>query len=497
MMHFYIYRPPRRPKPKTVKYPAVFLFDDSWDDFGYKTLFDATIKLSADSDEVHLGSVKILETAAGEPPIYSPRVEDRFSRLDTRFCSLGQSVSYYRHLASLPAGVRKSYLTGLRDIVSRPTRRDHFSKFDGFETSLLRFNGARDALRRGGYYIGFETLEAPPPKFEFVMMLPGAIAPHEVNIDFTPHNGLPHRTNLLIGRNGTGKTQLLAHLAQSLYGTGEIEKDSSKLRGGAQVLGDSPEFAKIIAISYSAFDQFPIPDKQPRQVRKSLFDYKYCGLRNAAGAIDARELKTMLDSAMEAVEREDRTDTLRGLIERLLGSETSGNFVTDKPYRDELFERLSAGQRFIVAVAADVVGFIEERSIILFDEPETHLHPGLLSTMLAILEEILREFHSFALIATHSPILLQQVPRRYVRWLKRRGVRTSVSLPPLETFGEDLGELTRRVLDLAEPEKDFHAIIDRWVQDGETGEAIRAKFDREMPLPVQIYLDSILPDQDV
>jgi predicted ATP-binding protein involved in virulence len=227
-----------------------------------------------------------------------------------------------------------------------------------------------------------------------------------------------------------------------------------------------------------------------------MFDYKYCGLRNAAGAIDTEELKKMLDDAMDAVEREERTETLRGLIDRLLGSDTSGNFVTDKEYRNALFERLSAGQRFIVAVAADVVGFIEERSIVLFDEPETHLHPGLLSTMIAILEEILREFHSFAVIATHSPIVLQQVPRRYVRWLKRRGSKTTVALPTIETFGEDLGELTRRVLDLAEPEKDFHAVVDKWVSEGETGETIRAKFDREMPLPVQIYLESILPDQD-
>jgi hypothetical protein len=44
MIHFYVYRAPKRPKPKTVKYPAVFLFDDNWDDFGYKTLFDASIR---------------------------------------------------------------------------------------------------------------------------------------------------------------------------------------------------------------------------------------------------------------------------------------------------------------------------------------------------------------------------------------------------------------------------------------------------------------------
>src|SRR5262249_4477472 len=161
---------------------------------------------------------------------------------------------------------------------------------------------------RGGFYIGYPTQEAVPPRFTFAMQLPDATAPHELDVDFRPYGSLPHRMNLLIGRNGTGKTQLLAHLAQTLYGAGEIDEEHTKLRGTSNVVGELPDFSKVIAISYSAFDQFPIPKRVPRQRRKSLFDYKYCGLRNAAGAIDMNELKTMLDSAMEAVEGEDRSD---------------------------------------------------------------------------------------------------------------------------------------------------------------------------------------------
>jgi energy-coupling factor transporter ATP-binding protein EcfA2 len=495
MIHFYVYRAPKRPKPTKVQYPAVFLFDDNWDDYSYKTLFRASIVLEKDVEEIELGDVKILEVAGGER-IYAPRIDDRFTSLSTDFCSLGQSVRYYRHLRDdLPVKVRREYLRALRDIVSRPKQRARFEKTQGFDTSLLRNGSARDALRRGGFYIGYPTDEAPPPKFQFVMSLPDAAAPHELDVDFTPYGGLPHRMNLLIGRNGTGKTQLLAHLAQTLYGAGEIDKETTQLHGTSEIVGEPPDFSKVIGISYSAFDQFPIPTKLPRQRRKSLFDYKYCGLRNATGAIDVNELKTMLDNAMEAVEAEDRTDILRTLVNRLLGEETAGDFVTDSDYRTQLFQRLSAGQRFIIAVAADVVGFIEDRSIILFDEPETHLHPGLLSTMIAILHEILREFQSFAVVATHSPILLQQVPRRYVRLMRRRGAKTTIGLPPLETFGEDLGELTRRVLDLTEPEIDFHALIEKLVIDGNSATEIRAMFERGLPLPVEIYLDSLTSEK--
>jgi energy-coupling factor transporter ATP-binding protein EcfA2 len=493
MLTFYVYR---RPKPTKVKYPAVFLFSDGWDDYGYKTLFDARIKLSPEEDEIEIGSVKILETSKDRRPVHIPKVDDHFTSLATSFCSLGQSVSYYRHLQKLPKKIRSSYLKGLRDIISRPARRKFFESYEGFDTSLLRASGARDALRSGGYYIGYPTEEATPPKFMFVMQLPDAKGQHQIEFDFVPHDGLPHRINLLIGRNGTGKTQMLAHLAQTLYGGGEIERASGSLQGEARIKGDLPDFSKIIAISYSAFDQFPIPKKRPRVSRKTLFSYKYCGLRNTTGAVDVGELRTMLDEAMDAVAAEDRTDILRSLVDRLLGTSTAADFVSDKPYRSKLFNRLSAGQRFIVAIAADVVGFIERRSVLLFDEPETHLHPGLLSTLIAILEEILQEFQSFAIVATHSPILLQQVPRRYVRLMKRQGSFTSIGLPPLETFGEDVGELTRRVFELTEPERDFHVVIDRLIAKGYSADAIRLMFDRELPLPVQIYLDSVLSDDE-
>lgn len=491
MIHFYVYRAPGRPKPKSVRYPAVLLFDDNWDDYGYTTLFVASIVLKEGEDEIELGQVKILET--GAKPIYSPHVGAHFTQLDTTFCSLGQSVGYYRHLRNnLSKKMMGQYLRAIRDIVANPKKREKFEAAHGFEVSLLRNGSARDALNMGGFYIGHPTFEKAPPHFTFAMNLPEASEPHELDVDFTPHFSLPHRINLLIGRNGTGKTQLLSHLAQTLYGAGDIEKNNGELKGSSAIVGEMPDFSKIIAISYSAFDQFPIPRKMPRQIFKSMFDYKYCGLRNATGAIDIKELKTMLDGAMEAVEREDRDDVLKRLVIRLLGDEVGTEFLSSPQSRTRIFDKLSAGQRFIVAVAADVVGFIENRSVMLFDEPETHLHPGLLSTMIAILHEILDEFKSFAIVATHSPILLQQVPRRYVRVMRRVGNKTSITLPPLETFGEDLGELTRRVLDLSEPEIDFHEVIKELVEEGKTASEIRKMFEKSLPLPVEIYLDSIV-----
>ena len=79
--------------------------------------------------------------------------------------------------------------------------------------------------------------------------------------------------------------------------------------------------------------------------------------------------------------------------------------------------------------------------------------------------------------------------------MKRRSTNTSIKLPPLETFGEDLGELTRRALDLAEPEIDFHALIERLVTDGKGPEEIKKMLELGLPLPAEIYLDSLTEQQ--
>jgi predicted ATPase len=492
-MHFYVYRPTARPKPKDVEYPAIFLFDDNWNDYGYTTLFRASFQASRNSDEVEIGELKILELPPpGADPLHSPRLQPHFERLSNQFCSLGQSIRYYRRLRdTLGKKMREGYLRAIRDIVASPSEKPKFIQAAGFKTSLLRNGGAEDALRRGGFYINRHYEEDEPPAFEFKMLLPGASADHNVTFDFKSVNALPNRMILLIGRNGTGKTQLLSHLAHRLYGEEGVNSEGLAVNGAAHIIGEVPIFSKIIAISYSAFDQFPIPAGVKRRGRKTQFDYKYCGLRNAAGAIDMSELKLMLDSAMLAIDKEDRADILNPLVERLLGVDQALEFATDTRHRDELFERLSAGQRFILAIIADIVGFIEMRSILLFDEPETHLHPGLMSTLIAILGEILNEFGSYAIVATHSPILLQQVPSRYVRVLRRTINRTTINRPNIETFGEDLAELTKHVFELSESEQDFHSVLDALVSEGRSVKEIKAMFERELPLPVQIYLESL------
>ena len=57
---------------------------------------------------------------------------------------------------------------------------------------------------------------------------------------------------------------------------------------------------------------------------------------------------------------------------------------------------------------------VAERTLVLIDEPETHLHPPLLSAFVRAMSDLLIDRNGVAIIATHSPVVLQETPRTCV-----------------------------------------------------------------------------------
>jgi len=262
-----------------------------------------------------------------------------------------------------------------------------------------------------------------------------------------------------------------------------------------------PEFSRVIAISYNAFDEFPRPRQQedaPRALgikRKSRHSYKYCGLRNERGQIATGEIGAMLDDALVPVAESSRENVLEQVLARLLGNDLARALVTDDE-RESALTELSAGQRLVAAIFTNIIGFIEEGSLLLIDEPETHLHPGLLSSFAASLDDVLNEFDSYAIVATHSPFLLQQVPSPFVRVFTRNDDVPRIETLPIESFGEDLGELNRRVLGLADPERDFTATLDRLMHRRGSARQVEALFPHGLSLQAQAYLYGLEDDED-
>ena len=488
------------PQLARIEYPFISLFQDGWDDFGWKARFLATLHVT-DEEEIDLGAVRIASRAEGFRVENLPAV---LEKLPKSSASLGESIAYYRRIRGMSPLIRRRYLQTMQDIVAKPERRRRIGEGSLWENSFMREASSRHALKRGGFYIRTSHERVAPPSFDFSMQIPGAPSAHEVEVDYTEHNGLPNRTIAWVGRNGTGKTTALAALAAGLMPPQVFSKDSVADLPRATV-ESGVEISRLITISYNVFDDFPLPrppgEKAPRIdgiAYKSRASYKYCGLRNSKGVVNTDEVKAMLDEALEPVAQGDRMDILHKALETLLGTTIATDLTSDDDDdRSAAIRGLSAGQRLVAAIFSNIIGFIEEGSLLLIDEPETNLHPGLLSTFIAALNETLDEFDSYAIVATHSPIVLQQVPSRYVRQF----VRTNANRPRVrglqfECFGEDLGEITRNVLDLADPERDFTDVLDRLFGEHGSAERVAALFEGRLGVPAMAYLYALEEDAE-
>jgi predicted ATP-dependent endonuclease of OLD family len=105
----------------------------------------------------------------------------------------------------------------------------------------------------------------------------------------------------------------------------------------------------------------------------------------------------------------------------------------------------SSGQMIMILTLSEVLAYITIESLILFDEPETHLHPNSVSLFIQVLNKILSRFDSYAIISTHSPQFIQEVPAKDITILERLGNTPSTRQLDIETFGENLNILTERV----------------------------------------------------
>ena len=85
------------------------------------------------------------------------------------------------------------------------------------------------------------------------------------------------------------------------------------------------------------------------------------------------------------------------------------------------------------------------KTLVLLDEPESHLHPPLLSAFIRALSNLLYDRNGVAIVATHSPVVLQEIPRSCISKIQRVGLVTNIKMPDIETFGENVGVLTREV----------------------------------------------------
>ena len=456
---------------------------NDWDDFRNKTSFNLKYykysELKLTYEIINIGAVKIMHNSNPETIKIIPST---FQFLSDEFCSLGQDIEYYLKLKEVFGKELEFVLGAINDAAFFDGIKDLFDSSNGFRHSLMRQSSAELAL----YSAKNILLNVPAInefKFTYSCKLNNAEGEHKMDFNFGDNKNLPNRMIAIIGKNGTGKTQYLANLAMDLSGISR-----KKLRKNV-FFPKRPLFRKVIAISYSIFDKF----SRPKSDRS--FSYTYCGLKDSNGRLMSNKKKGLkFSESIEKIKQKNlesqwlyvasiilENGPFKRLTNLFFGADlTNFNF-------EDLNDELSSGQSFLIYVFTEVIANIKTNSLILFDEPEMHLHPNATANLIRMFDYLLTTFESYALIATHSPIIIQEIPSRYVRVFNREGNTPLIYNLKLESFGENIEVLTQEVFQTKDVDDNYKKVLNRLSQLFEYKEIV-GFFDNRLGLSAKTYL---------
>ena len=161
-----------------------------------------------------------------------------------------------------------------------------------------------------------------------------------------------------------------------------------------------------------------------------------------------------------------------------------------------IFEKMSAGQKIILLSIATLITEVEQFSLVLIDEPELFLHPPMISNYIRSISDIMRKKNGLCILTTHSPIIIQEIPKTCVKIIKgnnKDGI--SMETPEYETLGENLSTLTNTIFELNQYESGFYQLIKDLVNNPSKYKLNYEKIDNlEFGRDGMLYKDLLLSD---
>ncbi|MEQ9263130.1 MAG: AAA family ATPase [Owenweeksia sp.] len=477
----------------------------SWDDwFRWQTVFSVDY-IDEKGNNYKLGTIKIGQINMDDDQRV-PTLPSDFDSLDSDFFSLGQDVSYYENLNRLGDEIREKVLTGLNDIAFNAELYSRFGRLPITRRSLLR--DVTTMSVEGQYRrlaLGNSSLSTYDFSYTASSRRDASTPPMTLKFHVEPNSNPPTNIHVLIGRNGVGKTYLLNNMLSSILKDSVSERKTS-VTSNSRI--DGQIFANLVFVSFSAFDSSdPIPD---HTVRKGM-RYSYIGLKRKSlsnkksivpksTTILKNEFVKSIESCRKGSKHLRWKKALAELEYDTIFKEADITGIADikkfKESADKIFGKLSSGHKIVLLTITRLVETVEERSLILIDEPETHLHPPLLSAFIRAVSNLLVQRNGVAIIATHSPVILQEVPKSCVWRLRRSGSNAVAERLETESFGENVGILTREVFGLEVTYSGFHKMLYQQVQELDSYEDVLQSFNNEVGLEGKAILRSLIHNKE-
>ena len=437
------------------------LLIDEWDDFHFKTSF--VLHYANGDDVIEIGAVKIATVGMAEYDSHT-ELPPSFPSLGAKFYSLGQDREYYEALTRLPGTIGREALVALRDIAASPGLFAAVHDEPALSTSLLRRVPEQTVTNQ---FRRIADGQAPltPYRFSYLRAFPTPHIPN-LRLEFSVHPGLMPPTNMhvVIGPNGVGKSQLLRDFTLAASDNAEaagVFRNEINTSPGST---NWPVFANVVHVAYSAFDRASISSSDEKQSVK-VHPVGLSELGSHAGSLD-EQFRESLGVCAKGPRRSRWLTAIQTLeaADPLLADLDLGQFLEvydsfEGQNIGDVFSKMSSGHKIVVLTMSRLVELVEEQSLVLIDEPETHLHPPLLSALIRAVSDLMIDRNGVAIVATHSPVVLQEVPRSCVWTLRRSGNDLRTSQLNTESFGESVSRLSSEVFHLDVTRTGYHQVL--------------------------------------
>lgn len=467
----------------------LILTASDWDDYGFKTDFVAWMHNVRTGVKHGLGTLKVgyRSQTEGSWTIHHKKIKNIITnKLDDDFFSMFNSEeSYesifnyfqieYEELLKIDAiknNERKVdfvnrnvnlLLNGLNDIVYKETIKNDRNIIEEtvFKHSFLRSTSIETILY----------------SYDEIVHQKKGTTIFEINVknlkfrsteDSKPSNNI----HAIIGSNGCGKSYILDLIVEDY-----VKRIDKKIK-------------KLVIVSFSPFDKLNSYKKY--LLSDSDVKINYIGIKDFFIHINNLERtifeklksrdeikKDFIDSFYLAIKKD--LDLVRYVFEELKKSHPNSqleiakldeiiNFDVNKEFEDieekyrlilekklsdnaykleniDKFEKLSSGYQMVIYTLFSLIAHIERGTVVLYDEPEVYLHPPLMLTYIKILREIFVRKNGMGIFATHSPIILQEIPKVCVKVIKRikdDGAIFSSDLRP-ETYASSITSINNEI----------------------------------------------------
>ena len=485
-------------------------YTQAWDDFGYIVTFQ--IQLVTQGKREFFGRTKVLILDEMDTSKYfiakgAPRgnsFEISALLVPEHAVSLAADLDYYQRLAKDLQGSAEEFLRQICDASYFRDRYEIYSQWSGFNVSLLRGGSTALAIIKKGRQVAAGRY-VPESDFQFnVAGLSEDFEPIQFRFDKDRKLGNTN-VNLLIGRNGSGKSHVLRHIVDQV--TGVLPSKYQQ-----------PYFHKVVVAAYSPFESFKTEkqlsealglETQGEETQEKMFQrrlmvnkYAYIGFKDPSGCFSLEWPKESSVHALLKILAYDEESSWRKLsrFELLFNTlKQSINFdflafkskdgkeillsEKEKPSAKSIEEKidvtlgisffkqgtdtqqpspvlLSSGQTIYSYLLPNLVSEVEDESLVVLDEPELYLHPAMEIALINMVKILLQSTKSNAIVATHSSILAREVERLGVVVLRRENERTTATHPPFETFGQSVELIMGEVFDDYHVRKAYQASLD-------------------------------------